>query len=146
MRVLAFENRAPTASVEPSVLTMEWPSYPASCEDNFWSCATLDDVLELTVCRAARAEGRPHQSIITGLVWAYASGRQSAVGLVRLDTLEASMRIDQATGFWLCLRYRAPPRIFRVTGMLPIADTADIADLVFAKPRKEEGWYDMHLQ
>ncbi|KAM3536986.1 hypothetical protein ARSEF1564_010093 [Beauveria bassiana] len=94
MRVLVFENRAPTASVELSVLTMEWPSYPASCEDNFWSCATLDDVLELTVCRAARAEGRAHQSIITGLVWAYASGRQSAVGLVRLDTLEASMRID----------------------------------------------------
>jgi hypothetical protein len=98
VRGLGFETPQPTPTEPPLV---EWPTSPHPyCRPReyfAWNKAKLDDVIELIPYR------RHYRGItsIAGVLLRYADGEQTALGLVRLDSLGAVMRVDVTRKLWL---------------------------------------------
>lgn len=151
MSALGFSDRPPAApSAEEPALTMDerQTSYPIAGPDEsyFWSCcAALDDVREVAVCRGEFGmdnDGQTPMTFISGLVLTHANGRQTALGMVRLDRLEAPTSVRRATGFWL--RFGQSSRSGRSEGKT--VGKSRVVDLMFAKPSDEDGRYDIHVK
>lgn len=100
---LGFESKVPEhTGISPLVLPRPLSSHPdpASVEGFLWSQASLEDVVEITTCRAAAATN----SAITGLSFRYANGTTACVGQVRLDRLDRPLIVTSSKRLYLCFK------------------------------------------
>lgn len=92
IRELGFDAPCPSFPSTP-VLTSAPLSHPADPEllnNPHWSCASVEDVVEVVPCRQI-AKG---ETMITGLLLHYSDGNKASLGHMRLDRLDPAIAVD----------------------------------------------------
>ncbi|RSM16187.1 hypothetical protein CDV31_004650 [Fusarium ambrosium] len=99
IRELGFDIPCPSSPRTP-VLTSSLLSRPADPEflDNpHWSCASVEDVVEVVPCRQT-VKG---ETMITGLLLHYSDGNEASLGHMRLDRLDPAIAVDHSQKLYL---------------------------------------------